>query len=286
MKILFTGLLVLGFISSASAAEKIPCGLEGTTENRIMDCGLHQSSQNGNFILVTRTEDFKEVYQDKETGLFWGDRYFYTESGCGNRTNQEVGKIKDVQWRVPTIAEFAQASINGIMSELPNMDGIFLSSSKYWTIVPRGERDAGQYVGTNDVWFFENGRTFTAYPGYTRASLRCVGYNKQDFKTLDCTTPQQKISIKKVIGNKLNINISKIIRNGTKEVILAQDVTTPFVVEGDSLKARFEAIGKTSLGTRKERSILLFISQNVTGVFSVNYFDSSSDRHIKCNMTR
>lgn len=137
-----SGLMLLGSSSSFafvdsqySQKEKLPCGLKGTIEDRIRDCSSQESSRRGVFILVTRTDEFKkEVYKDSTSGFLWGDRlpsvmsYYDAEEAC-KASLEEVGRISEVTWRLPSIEEYRKANFNGITAHLPNMRHAFWSSS-------------------------------------------------------------------------------------------------------------------------------------------------------------
>ncbi len=145
--------------SVATWAEPVddhPCGLRGSVEDRIKDCG------GGVMKLVTRTESGKEVKMD-DTGLLWGDRredgprnngYFTFDEAqtvCMTVTESE-GNLTGLKWRLPTPQEFghigrenqnywnergrgwfeARIKGNGSWIELPHMndrDGYYW----YWT---------------------------------------------------------------------------------------------------------------------------------------------------------
>jgi hypothetical protein len=116
------------------AAEPTPCGLEGTVEDRIKDCAVQDGSVHGNFTLVTRTTEFKEIYLDEKSKLLWSDRladgmtHFKAQESCKSDL-AEVVNVKGLTWRLPSIDEYKEADKNGARAALPNMSDWFWSSS-------------------------------------------------------------------------------------------------------------------------------------------------------------
>src|SRR5690606_27136785 len=53
---------------------KCPGCYTGSIGERIKDCSTQDDAQNGNFVLVSRTHDLKEVHLDTKSRLLWGDR--------------------------------------------------------------------------------------------------------------------------------------------------------------------------------------------------------------------
>lgn len=119
-------ILIFCFISFSAFADKKPCGLKGTIDERIQDCSM------GHFVLVARINDLNEIYKDTKSGLIWSSQLPSTE----NHYNLDIlcaglSKINEKRWRLPTIEEFKAANINGIRSALPNMNYHFWSASEY-----------------------------------------------------------------------------------------------------------------------------------------------------------
>lgn len=119
--------LIFFFMSSVWAA---PCGLEGSIDQRIQDCGLTK----GNFSLVSRNEKGHEIYKDLKTGLLWGDRIpvdfnHYGSSKACSSDIFESGLLAEARWRLPTINEFEVAASHGMKEVLPRMYHAFWSST-------------------------------------------------------------------------------------------------------------------------------------------------------------
>ena len=104
---------------------KYPCGLRGSIEQRIDDCKL----QNDNFVLVTRTEKQKEVYQDLRTGLLWSHRLermnFDDASDACDSDMDEAGYLSGYSWSLPSQSEYQVAEKHGIRWSMPDMKTIF-----------------------------------------------------------------------------------------------------------------------------------------------------------------
>ena len=122
-------LLPLFFMTSAFAK---PCGLQGTIEERMKDCGQTK----GNFAVVTITEKNHEIYKDTKTGLIWGSRiptdfnHYGSQKACADEVNEGFSSLK---WRLPTIREFETAAANGMKESLPSMNHWFWSSTPVHT---------------------------------------------------------------------------------------------------------------------------------------------------------
>jgi hypothetical protein len=149
----------------ASESDSFACGLKGSIEKRIQDC----SEQREGFILVTRTQEGKEVHKEVSTGLLWSDRlplrmnHYSAEKAC-KADLKEVGGISGVTWRLPSIEEYEEAEKNGMRNALPNMNHWFWSSSvlSYYS---------------NYAWLFNGSSGSTDYVSYSRnnyGSVRCV----------------------------------------------------------------------------------------------------------------
>lgn len=171
-----SGLLLLGSASSfalveneSSQEEKLPCGLTGSIDERIKDC----NSVKGWFALVTRTENLKEVHMDSKTGLLWSDRlastmtHYNAEKVCSAKL-EEVGKINEVEWRLPSKEEYVGANMHGMRISLPNMEYYFWSSSL----------DQDGY-GSDGAWLYNGKNGSSIHAGYrvnNTVSVRCVAY--------------------------------------------------------------------------------------------------------------
>jgi hypothetical protein len=164
---LLSALLSVGFLIGQSHAQESvrdACGLQGSIEERIEDC----SKQRKGFVLVTRTKKGKEVHKEIKTGLLWGDRLSSTmdRDAAANACKanlEEVAKLNERTWRLPSREEYEEAEKNGIMKALPNMKDLFWSSS-----VHRLYSDVG--------WFFSGtfGPSGFDHFRYDDFSVRCV----------------------------------------------------------------------------------------------------------------
>ena len=150
---------------------KFPCGFSGSIDERIKDCSYQKTSSKEEFVLVTRTKEFKEVHKDTKSGLLWGDRlpsamsHYSAEKAC-NASLAEVAKLSGHTWRLPSKEEFEQAEKDGVRKALPNMNYWWWSSS-----VRRNNSDyawlfVGYYGGVGDFGF--------RYSRDYNYSVRCV----------------------------------------------------------------------------------------------------------------
>ena len=120
------------------------CGLIGNVEDRIKDCSSQDGSQKEGFVLVTRTRNHKEVYQEISTGLLWTDRlsklYNHREralKAC-NEVVEEMGWIS-AQWKLPSRKEYAEAERSGIRNVSDIREWWF------WTSSTRNPHGGGSY---------------------------------------------------------------------------------------------------------------------------------------------
>ncbi len=138
-------ILLLTFLMAHARAEIIPCGKEGSLEDRIKSCNLTKES----FALVTRSETGIEIYKDIKSGLIWSDRimmdfnHYGSQKACANGS-PVLALIKDLKWRLPTIREFEQSAIHGMKSVLPNMTYWFWTSTPHKKKHRRGRRRRAQ----------------------------------------------------------------------------------------------------------------------------------------------
>ncbi len=101
-----------------------PCGLKGSIEVRIKDC----NSSVGNFSLVTRSLNQKEVYIDLKSKLFWSGpankpsifstpevRFYHEEAKtyCMQEGRNKVD-LPGVKWSLPSVKDFTNAFTNGL----------------------------------------------------------------------------------------------------------------------------------------------------------------------------
>jgi hypothetical protein len=147
-------------------AQKYPCGLSGSVDERIKDCSVQETSSKGNFVLVSRSKDFKEVHKDTKSGLLWSDRlaskmtHYDAQKAC----KADLKEVAGVQgsWRLPSIDEYNTAESNGVSSALPNMNYWFWSSS-----VHQSDAKFAWVFGGDDGVVFDGFR-------YDDVSVRCV----------------------------------------------------------------------------------------------------------------
>ncbi len=162
--------------------KKYPCGLSGSVKERIQDCSLQEGSVNGDFVLVTRTQDFIEVHKDRRSGLLWGDRIvprFFTKNAlflCQNQTYPGGANIK-AKWRIPTIDEFKTAEMDGIRKALPNILDYYLSSTPD-TLV---ESFGGVTRESKVILLFDGdtGKIIWGDLNYTVVGTRCVALDDE-----------------------------------------------------------------------------------------------------------
>ncbi len=146
---------------------KRPCGFTGTIEERIKDCSYLDSSTHGNFVLVTRTKYYVEVWKDTKSDLIWADTHnqdylqFLGSRIC--QSGEPSNGLLELPWRLPTKKEFNDSYQNGMGAELPNMNHWF------WTSTGKRVQDFNYY------WVI-NGSTGKLDYIFERksASFRCV----------------------------------------------------------------------------------------------------------------
>lgn len=147
---------------------KKPCGLNGTLDERIENCSYLEKSEY-NMVLVTRTQELKEVWLDRGSRLLWSDRLagFYSAASaveaCENASVPEMAFLSEYTWRLPSQADYQ--SNQNFHYALPNMNTWF------WTSTERG-RSVVTYSGSDgtlNMRLFRNSRT---------GSARCVSYLK------------------------------------------------------------------------------------------------------------
>lgn len=94
--------------------ENKPCGLKGALAEKIKDCG---SVSKGDFVLVSRLDSDREIFQDKITGNIWSYQLPNEYSGydivkaCASldeNGNQKENNTK--VWRVPSNDDWREAA--------------------------------------------------------------------------------------------------------------------------------------------------------------------------------
>lgn len=162
-------IVAVTLLAGVSSYAKEECGTKGTIETRISDCSYEQKQ---NFILVTRVKYLNQVfrvYKDMRTNLLWSEVLFPNElnhtnavRACEYYIRKEMGDIKDVTWKLPTLDMYKEAERSGIRS-LPNMKAFF------WTATVKAEDPIRAYMfngvyGDISSYHKENGT----------ARVRCV----------------------------------------------------------------------------------------------------------------
>jgi hypothetical protein len=169
MKRIIIGVLALGSLSVFAAK---PCGLTGTVNQRIIDCG---NQEREGFILVTRVASSlgdrgKEFYKEISSGLIWSFRYSSpvayskTREACQSIMSEMPGTT-DMNWRLPTIKEFENADKSGIRQALPSMNFTFWTKST----TGRWNPDNILFNGVNGKYDYVD-----SYDSDHLASVRCV----------------------------------------------------------------------------------------------------------------
>lgn len=144
------------------------CGLEGTLQERIENCSYVEKGR-FNMVLVTRTQNKKEVWYDPDQKLIWSDRlsgYYSLKEAqhiCQS-FSEEMGYLNEnFQWRLPTGKEF-QFHGESLDHILPNITraghGIW-----YWTGSQKGN------LVMTYTWGQPTG--YTPFKG-GKGSARCV----------------------------------------------------------------------------------------------------------------
>ncbi len=140
--ILMKRLALLSFFILSSAFAK-PCGLSGTVEDRVKECG----ESKGNFALVAATEKGLEVYKDIKSGLIWGSRilsdfnHYGSQKACATELTENV-ILSSLKWRLPTIKELEDAYVHGMKEAVPNTSHAYWSSTAVKTRKSRTRRNA------------------------------------------------------------------------------------------------------------------------------------------------
>jgi hypothetical protein len=154
----------------------LPCGLQGSVDERIRDCSYQSDSKQEGFVVVTRTSKNVVVYKEVSTGLLWSKELRYEDKSlhwvvplvplelnyaeaqraCNSRLREFAGI--DKSWRLPSINEYKVAERHGI-SKVTH--GLF-----YWSSSPA---DSSRHY----AWMFRN------YDGTTHEISRNLKNNVQ-----------------------------------------------------------------------------------------------------------
>lgn len=151
-------------------SSKAHCGLEGTVNERIKDCGTLKED----WSLVVRTRGKLEIWRDNDTGLIWSSQIRTGApypNGC--HTDPEAKGWLSGSWYLPSPAQYSKANQNGILSVLP------MQGNDYWTSEYKEQRLSyghGYYktyfVGT--TFNGSNGLFSTKATSFEFAHVRCV----------------------------------------------------------------------------------------------------------------
>ncbi len=168
-------LVILCFVFSASAWAQ-PCGLEGSTEERIKSCNLTK----GDFVLIARSASGVEIFKDSKSGLIWGDRitsdfnHYGSAKACDDSI-PEAEMLKEIKWRLPTVRDFEEAAIRGMKTSLSRMHYHFWTSTQIKQRTGRRRRIVLQSL----LWDGNAEKTDVA-DAKDAASVRCVGKISKD----------------------------------------------------------------------------------------------------------
>lgn len=110
-KLLITVCSIISLTSSAYA-DKIPCGLTGSIDERTFDCSHIEGSEKGVFKLVSRTNTLKEVWWDTYEGLIWSDAVYTAMGGTISSDSDETSHIQS-SWHPATLKNYLDAEIHG-----------------------------------------------------------------------------------------------------------------------------------------------------------------------------
>lgn len=163
-------LLVLSLNVSFSFSQTGPCGLIGSVAERIKNCSAQSFSNKKTFILVSRTNDMKEVYKQTSNSLIWSDRLpvavpFLDALDACHGSLKEVAGLTQLKWRLPTLKEFQLADKEGMRWSLSNV------SFWYWS-------STGHEELYNYVWLYSGYDGYIDFGNrnydYVKFSVRCV----------------------------------------------------------------------------------------------------------------
>lgn len=150
----------------ASSDNKSPCGLEGSTDERIEDCSHQEGSKKAGFVLVSRSRDFKEIHQDIETGILWSDRF--PSAMKHQDALKACATLKGNKWKLPSVRHYRIADRHGIRDALPNM------SYRFWSVAKAHLSSVAQTFYGLDGKMSERSRD-------NRYSVRCVAGPEKTF---------------------------------------------------------------------------------------------------------
>jgi hypothetical protein len=137
MNVLLSGFIILSAFMTTPVFAHAPCGLSGTIENRIKNCNKTVGDQ-GEFQLVTRTQEGAEIFMGYRTGVIWsadlpGPLTYNSddvETIC-EKNHPEFGGLDQLQWKLAPVGRYIQGLKYGIQSSLPGVN-----ERTYWTSTP------------------------------------------------------------------------------------------------------------------------------------------------------
>ncbi|WPU63508.1 hypothetical protein [Peredibacter starrii] len=146
-----------------------PCGLTGSIEERMENCS-YQVPQRFNMVLVTRTENLKEVWLDVNNNILWSERLptkmnFANAKEACRKVTEEMAFLDEFQWRLPSGTEF-QISGESVMSAFNYRNGPE-ENNWYWSSTVKGRT----------IVIFNSLDSTTTYSPFTNSrsgSVRCV----------------------------------------------------------------------------------------------------------------
>lgn len=146
-----------------------PCGLNGPIEERMEDCS-YQMKQKFNMVLVTRTEELKEVWLDVINNILWSDRlpsrmsYSMATQACKNVTG-EMGYLDELKWRLPTGDEYEISGRNALSAF--NLRNLPEENIWYWS---------SSFKGKAAIIFnaFDGSINYSPFVNNRSGSARCV----------------------------------------------------------------------------------------------------------------
>lgn len=165
-------LFLYNVLKNFNPAEKYPCGLEGSIEERIRDCSIQQSEARSSdriFVLVTRDTDFKEIHKDTKSGLLWSGillkkmSQYDAQRTCKSEFTG-ILKSSSTPGRLPTIEEYKVAETHGFRTAFPNTGYLW-----FWSSTELGEK----YANKGSVFNGVDGNTDSNHL-WVDYSVRCV----------------------------------------------------------------------------------------------------------------
>jgi hypothetical protein len=186
---------VCGIGDFAGIDARVSDCLSKNNDSALWDANRYGSSGEGNWNLVTRNADGKEIWLDTRSGMVWSDPVTDTgvnvfnwckasgntegntttetincttvgenKSLCENTTFADVGT--QVTWRLPTRNDYLQADLNGLRFVLSKE-----TNTGAWTATMRAAS-----VGRTEAWVYNSAEgTLSSGTLTTERQVRCVG---------------------------------------------------------------------------------------------------------------